>query len=75
MEKIFLSEVYTASSAAKIRQIPYSTLKDDIVRYGKFDSHIKNGLVKKEGRVWLITKRALDEVYGEFIGGVNDGED
>lgn len=68
MEKVYLSEVYTASSAAKIREIPYSTLKDDLVRYGKFESHIKRGLVRKEGRVWLITKQALDEVYGEKYG-------
>lgn len=69
MEKFYLSEVFTASSAAKIREIPYSTLKDDIVRYGKFDSQIKRGLVKKEGRVWLISKQALDEVYGEYPKG------
>jgi len=58
-----LDDIFTASTAAKYKGIPYSTLKDDLTRYNKFDSQIKRGLVKKEGRVWIITKQALDEVY------------
>jgi len=54
---------FTASTAAKYIGLSYSTLKDDLSRYNKFESQIKRGLVKKEGRVWLITKQALHEVY------------
>ncbi len=64
MEKIHLSEVYTASTASTKFGIPYSTLKDDL-RYGRFDSLIRRGLVKKEGRVWLISIQAIVEIYGE----------
>ncbi|MFE7064459.1 helix-turn-helix domain-containing protein [Sutcliffiella sp. NPDC057660] len=64
MEKFALSEIYTAASASNKRNIPYSTLKDDIVRYRKFDSQLERGLIKKEGRVWLVTEQALNEVYG-----------
>lgn len=58
-----LDEIFTASTGAKFKGIPYSTLKDDLTRYNKFESQIKRGLVKKEGRIWLITKQALNEVY------------
>ncbi|MFD1736115.1 helix-turn-helix domain-containing protein [Bacillus salitolerans] len=67
-ERFKLSDIYTASTASTKRGIPYSTLKDDLVRYGKFDEHIKKGFVKKEGRVWILTKQALDDVYGKEKG-------
>jgi len=60
-----LDDIFTASTAAKYKGIPYSTLKDDLTRYQKFDCQMKRGLVKKEGRVWIITKQALDEVYSK----------
>ena len=58
-----LDDIFTASTASKYIGIPYSTLKDDLTRYNKFKSQITRGLVKKEGRVWLITKQSLQEVY------------
>ncbi|MGM0924678.1 MAG: helix-turn-helix domain-containing protein [Bacillota bacterium] len=58
-----LSEIFTASTGARYIGIPYSTLKDDLSRYNKFEEQIERGLVKKEGRVWMITKQALEEVY------------
>ncbi|AYC54106.1 hypothetical protein ACH95_11860 [Bacillus glycinifermentans] len=60
-----LSEIFTASTGSKYKGIPYSTLKDDLNRYHKFKEQIEKGLVKKEGNVWLITKQALEEVYGD----------
>ncbi|NLP52042.1 helix-turn-helix domain-containing protein [Bacillus sp. RO1] len=64
MNKFSLAEIYTAATASAKRNIPYSTLKDDIVRYGKFENQMERGLIKKEGRVWLLSEQALDEVYG-----------
>ena len=58
-----LGDIYTASTASEKFKIPYSTLKDDLNRYHRFDEQIKNGLVKKEGRVWIITRQAIKEVY------------
>ncbi|WP_339226763.1 helix-turn-helix domain-containing protein [Oceanobacillus sp. FSL K6-2867] len=58
-----LSDIYTASTASKEFEIPYSTIKDDLNRNHKFSDQIKRGLVKKEGRVWLITRQAIQEVY------------
>jgi len=58
-----LIEIFTASTAAQHFNIPYSTIKDDLTRRKKFDEQIKNGLAKKEGRVWLITGQAIKEVY------------
>lgn len=58
-----LDEIYTASTAAKQFAIPYSTIKDDLNRRNKFEDQIKRGLVKKEGRVWIMTKQAMQEVY------------
>ncbi|GGJ57389.1 helix-turn-helix domain-containing protein [Virgibacillus salexigens] len=65
MEKpcFVLDEIFTASTAAKHFQIPYSTLKDDLTRRNKFEEQIKKNLVKKEGRVWILTKQAMNEVY------------
>ena len=62
-KRFSLDDIFTASSSAKYKGVPYSTLKDDLTRYNKFKSQIERGLVKKEGRVWLITKQALNEVY------------
>lgn len=61
--KFSLSEIYTASTASEVFKIPYSTLKDDLTRYHKFNKCIENGLVKKEGKVWIITKEAIETVY------------
>lgn len=58
-----LDDIFTASTAAKHFQIPYSTLKDDLTRRNKFQEQINKGLVKKEGRVWLVTGQAIKEVY------------
>lgn len=58
-----LADIFTASTAAEYKKMPYSTLKDDLNRRNKFQKQIENGLVKKEGRVWIITKQALNEVY------------
>ncbi|MBP2079843.1 helix-turn-helix domain-containing protein [Oceanobacillus polygoni] len=58
-----LTDVFTASTASKEFGIPYSTIKDDLNRNNKFNDQIKRGLVKKEGRVWLITRQAIKEVY------------
>lgn len=63
--KFSLEEIHTASASAKIWGIPYSTLKDDLTRYKKFQSQIARGLAKKEDRVWLISEEAMKEVYGE----------
>lgn len=65
MKKRFtLDEIFIATTAAKYMGMPYTTLKDDLTRYDKFDEQIKKGLVKKEGRIWILTKQALIEVYG-----------
>lgn len=58
-----LDEIFTASTASKDFNIPYSTIKDDLTRRNKFEEQIKKGLVKKEGRVWLVTGQAIKEVY------------
>lgn len=58
-----LSDIYTASTASKEYGVPYSTIKDDLNRKQKFNDQIKRGLVQKEGRVWLITRQAIQEVY------------
>ncbi|WP_337970274.1 helix-turn-helix domain-containing protein [Virgibacillus salexigens] len=66
MDKLFsLKDIFTASTAATYLNIPYSTLKDDLNRYNKFEQQIKDGLVKKEGRVWIITRQALEQVYSK----------
>lgn len=59
-----LSEVMTTSEAEKRRQLPIGSIRVAIKR-GRFQNQIQQGLVRRSGNVWLITEKAMKEVFGD----------
>lgn len=61
-----LKDVYSVKEASEIWGISESNLRNALNRYGRFDDQIKRGLVKKSGGTWIVTKKAMIEVFGEL---------
>lgn len=60
-----LKDVYSIKEAAKLWGISESNLRNALNRYGRFENQIKKGLAKKSGGAWIVTKKAMTEVFGE----------
>ena len=56
-------EWMTATEASERWGLAESTIRVAI-RRGQFDDQIERGLVRKSGKVWLLTDVAMTEVYG-----------
>lgn len=58
-----LTEVFTSSEAEEKWGLQPGTVRSSCTR-GKLKEYIKKGQVKKSGNTWLVTKKAMEEVYG-----------
>lgn len=61
MSKIDINEVMTFKEASDIWKLGDGTLRHSAAR-GVFQDHE----IRKSGCVWLITKEAMNRVYGEY---------
>lgn len=59
-----LKDVYSTKEASELWGISDSNLRNALNRYGRFDEQIKKVLVKKSGGSWIVTKKAMEEVFG-----------
>lgn len=73
--KLNLENVYGIKEASELWEISKSNLRNALNRYGRFDDQIKRGLAKKSGGQWIITKLAMEEVFGKMkmYKNVNNG--
>lgn len=60
---VSLTEVYTASEAEEKWGLKPGTVRASCTR-GKLKEYIEKGQVKKSGNTWLITRKAMETVYG-----------
>ena len=58
-----LTEVFTASEAEEKWGLQPGTVRASCTR-GKLKEYIEKGQVKKSGNTWLITRKAMETVYG-----------
>jgi len=64
-EQMFrLNEVYTAQEAEQLWGLYDGAVRQSCIR-GKMKKYIEKGLVRKSGRIWLVTAQAMREVFGE----------
>ncbi|WP_035351476.1 helix-turn-helix domain-containing protein [Fictibacillus gelatini] len=54
----------TASEADERWGLPTGEVRQSCNR-GKLKKYIEKGLVRQSGKVWLVTEKAMIEVYGE----------
>lgn len=58
-----LTDVFTASEAEEKWGLQPGTVRASCTR-GKLKEYIEKGQVKKSGNTWLITRKAMETVYG-----------
>lgn len=59
-----LIDVMTASEADEKWGLSKGMVRQSCVR-GKLKGYIEKGLVKKSSGTWLVTKQAMEEVFGK----------
>ena len=59
-----LEDVLTASEAANLYGMDESTLRRACSGQKGYPPRFHDGEFRKSGRVWLITRGAMDRVYG-----------
>lgn len=60
-----LEDVLTASEAADIYGLSESTLRRACLGQKGYPPRFQEGEFRKSGRVWLITRQAMERVYGK----------
>ena len=60
-----LSDVLTASEAANLYGLDSSTLSRACTGQKGYPPLFKEGEFRKAGRIWLITRDAMERVYGK----------
>lgn len=60
-----LKDVYSIKEASELWGISESNLRNALNRYDRFNEQIKRGLAKKSANTWIVTKKAMEEVFGE----------
>jgi len=60
-----LQDVLTASEAAQIYGLDESTLRRACTGQKGYPPRFNEGEYRKAGRVWLITREAMERVYGK----------
>ena len=59
-----LDDVLTASEAASLYGMDESTLRRACAGQKGYPPRFRDGEFRKSGRVWLITRDAMNRVYG-----------
>lgn len=59
-----LEEIYTSSEAEQKWGLSKGTIRSACTR-GILKNYIGKGEVKKSGNTWLVTKKVMEEVFGE----------
>lgn len=59
-----LEDVLTAKEAEQLWDLKDGTIRSSCTR-GRLNEFIKYGQVRKSGSTWLITKEAMEQVYGK----------
>lgn len=62
-----LEDVLTAKEAEQLWDLKDGTIRSSCTR-GRLNEFIKYGQVRKSGSTWLITKEAMEQVYGKTKG-------
>lgn len=60
-----LDEVYTIKEASVIWGISDSNIRNAITKFARFESQIADGTVKQSGSTWLVSRQAMEEVFGD----------
>lgn len=58
--------IMTTTEAAEKWGLKENTVRAALTR-GRFDNQIMRGIVRKSGKIWLVTEQAMREIYGEPI--------
>lgn len=60
-----LDEVYTITEASEIWGISDSNIRNAITKFGRFEAQKADGTIKQSGSTWLISRQAMEEVFGD----------
>ncbi|MCP8970553.1 helix-turn-helix domain-containing protein [Ectobacillus ponti] len=59
-----LDEVYSLQEAGKLWGVSDSNLRNALGKFRRFEKQISEGTAKKSGGTWIVTKQAMEEVFG-----------
>lgn len=62
-----ISDVLTVSEAANLYQLNESTLTRACTRQKGYPPRFKEGEFRKSGKIWLITRDAMERLYRDKI--------
>lgn len=68
MVNIIINEILTISEASEIWKKEVSTLRRNFIKNVSFRQGID---CRKSGATWLVTKHAMERVYGSNEGAIN----
>lgn len=69
--KYTLHEVFTAAEAESAWCLKPGTIRSSCTR-GPLKGYVEIGMVRQSGKVWLVTREAMEEVYGNLPSGGAD---
>lgn len=61
-----LDEVYTLKEAAYIWETSDSNLRNALGKFNRFERQIKERTVKRSIGTWIVSKQAMEEVFGKM---------
>lgn len=61
-----LKHVYSVAEAAHIWEMHESNLRNALNTYNRFSKQIQEGTAKRSKFTWIVSKQAMEEVFGKM---------